>query len=84
MKSPQAALAPLIAAHQRAQRTVIGHAAFVAAGCVLALVLRHVFRLPPLLGWTVFAAAFAVFARDIWRWLYCRHQLHRALLSLSS
>lgn len=78
------AILDLEKAQRRAKRTLIGHAIFVGACIIVALMLRRFLRFPPQLAWTVFVVPLIVFSGDIARWYWRRHQLNRLRKKISS
>ena len=64
-------------AYRRARRTIIGHVIFLGVCCLVAVVLRRSFRLPPLILATVLIVALLVFAGDIMKLFYSRNELRR-------
>jgi hypothetical protein len=62
-------------AYRQARWTILGHTAFLAACCLLAMVLRRFFKLPPAMLGVVVIVALLVFAGDIMRFFRCRDRL---------
>jgi hypothetical protein len=62
-------------AYRRARWTILGHTAFLAVCCLLAIVLRRFFKLPPAMLGVVLIVALLVFAGDIMRFFRCRDRL---------
>jgi hypothetical protein len=63
--------------YAKARRAVRGHLVFILICIVVALLLRRMLNFPPMLSWTVFAAAGAVFAGDLIRLGYHWFKLGR-------
>jgi hypothetical protein len=65
------------AAYRKALWTVIGHGVFFTACCVVAIIARRMFKMPPALLTMVFFVALLLFGGDFWRFIRCRSQLRR-------
>jgi len=57
-------------AYENSRRAVRGHLWFFLICIIVALVMRRLLNFPPMLSWTVFAAAGAVFSGDLIRLVY--------------
>ena len=77
MSAPTAEIAELEKAYRRSVRTLIGHAIFLGAGCLAAILLRRGLRAPPVILATVFIVALLLFASDITKFFYRRNELRR-------
>lgn len=77
MPPPDADLATVEAAYRKTLWTILGHAAFFVGCCVVAIVLRKLFRLPPALLTVALLVALVLFGGDLVRFLSCRHRLRR-------
>ncbi len=75
---PTEDLATLELAYRKIRWTIIGHAVFFVACCVIAVVARSMIKMPPALLTMVFLVALLLFGGDIWRFFSCRRRLRRA------
>jgi len=75
---PAEDLATLEIAYRKIRWTIIGHAVFFVACCVIAVVARSMIKMPPALLTMVFLVALLLFGGDIWRFFSCRRRLRRA------
>lgn len=71
-------LAALETAYRRSLFTILSHVIFVVVCCVLALVLRRLFKLPPALLGVALIVALIMFGADIVRFIRCRDRLRAA------
>ena len=62
-------------AYRKALWTIIGHGVFFVVCCVLAILLRRLFKLPPALLTVAFFVALLLFGGDLWRFVRCRRKL---------
>jgi hypothetical protein len=67
--------ATLEAAYRKALWTIIGHSVFFVVCCVIAIVARKMFKLPPALLTVAFFAALILFGGDFWRFISYRRRL---------
>lgn len=67
--------ATLHAAYRKALFTIIGHGIFFAVCCVVAIIARRMFNLPPALLTVVFAVALVLFGGDLFRFFRHRRRL---------
>ncbi len=65
------------AAYHKALWAIIGHAIFFVGCCVIAIVARRMFKLPPALLTVAFFAALVLFGGDFWRFVSYRRKLRR-------
>ena len=63
--------------YRKALWTIIGHGVFFAVCCVVAIVLRRLFKLPPALLTVAFFVALLLFGGDLWRFVRYRNKLRR-------
>jgi cytochrome c biogenesis protein CcdA len=73
----RAELATLETAYRKSRRTVIGHTVFFVVCCTIAVILRHIFRMPPALLSVVFGVALVLFGGDVFRFLSQRRRLRQ-------
>ena len=76
-------LATLETAYRKSLRTIIGHAVFFVLCCVIAVVLRRMFNLPPALLSVAFIVALVLFGGDLLRFLSYRRRLREMRDNLS-
>ena len=62
-------------AYRRAFWTIVGHGVFLVVCCVIAIVLRRLFKLPPALLTVAFFVALLLFGGDLWRFVRYRRKL---------
>jgi cytochrome c biogenesis protein CcdA len=77
MSAADTDLATVEAAYRKILRTILGHSAFFIVCCVIAIVLRKMFRLPPALLTVAFFVALVLFGGDLIKFLQCRSRLRR-------
>ena len=70
-------LATAEAAYRKILRTILGHSVFFIICCVLAIVLRRMFKLPPALLTVAFIVALLLFGGDLIRFISCRSRVRR-------
>jgi hypothetical protein len=70
-------LAAVEAGYRKALWTIIGHSVFFVGCCVIAILARKLFKLPPALLTVAFFVALFLFGGDIWRFLSFRRRLRR-------
>jgi len=70
-------IAKMEQAYRRSKFVIIGHACFLAAACLLAVLVRRNLKLAPIFLFTALAAALLVFGKDLFKLFYCRHELRR-------
>ena len=68
-------LAALEAAYRRALFTILGHGLFFVVCCIVAIVARRLFKMPPALLTVVFVVALVLFGGELFRFLRYRRQL---------
>jgi hypothetical protein len=70
-------IARMEAAYRRAKLTIIGHVLFLGGCCLIGVITRRAFGLPPIFLATVLIAALLLFGGDIMKVFYCRNELRR-------
>lgn len=70
-------LAAAEASYRKALWTIIGHAVFFVACCVVAILARRLFKLPPALLTVAFFVALLLFGGDFWRFLATRRRVRK-------
>lgn len=72
-----AELAAAEAGYRKALWTIVGHAVFFVVCCVIAILARRVFKMPPALLTVAFFVALVLFGGDFWRFLSFRRRLRK-------
>lgn len=70
-------LAAAEASYRKAMWKIIGHAVFFVVCCVVAILARRMFKLPPALLTVAFFVAVVLFGGDFWRFLAMRRRVRK-------
>jgi cell division protein FtsW (lipid II flippase) len=65
------------AAYRQVLWTIIGHGIFFVVCCVVAVLARRMFKMPPALLTVAFFVALGLFGGDLWRFIRCRRSRQR-------
>ena len=77
MRPDSEEIARMEAAYRRSKWTIIGHTVFLVACVIGALLLRRLFRMPPLFLFVVLVVFLIVFGGDIMKFFHRRNEVRR-------